>query len=103
MQTTISDLQPSSIPFQCQVEAVALFACLTPRDMPSYMKMVLSGLFFTFLFCNVLGVIAYMTLGNMVAGDLLNSYQVDVWVMIGNMMVAIKAIVTYPQFILLSR
>ena len=40
---------------QCQVEAVALFACLTPRDVPTYMKMVTSGILLTFLFCNVIG------------------------------------------------
>ena len=49
------------------------------------------------------GILAYVGLGELLLSDLLTSYKVDGWITTGNFMVATKAVVTYPQFILLSR
>ena len=88
---------------KAHAEAVPIFSCLRKRTNLEICKALATGLSISLLILSIVGTFGYLGVTDDVTSDLLLSYKQDDVVMIGVLLMGLKAISTYPAVFFNSR
>jgi len=90
--------------FEAHVESVPLFNSMAKRSIMEFFRCIISSSIISVVVYNLVGVFGYLTFGEDVNSDFLTSYSpIDVPIIIGMTMMALKAIMTYPSVFFCAR
>lgn len=90
--------------FEAHIEGVPIYASLRKRNLGDLFKTVLSSTIICVIVYNFVGIFGYLTFGQYVKSDILaNYYPIDIPVIIGMAMVALKCVMTFPPVFFCAR
>lgn len=90
--------------FEAHIEGVPIYASLKKRTLGDLTKTIMSSTIICVIVYNFVGIFGYLTFGQYVKSDILaNYYPIDIPVIIGMAMVALKCVMTFPPVFFCAR